>query len=591
VQFVGQGLAYLGMRAAGMIDSVLDYRVQYALDPTAYYVTGRAITAMFGVATTYVTYALGRRVQGRTLAIAAAMLVAVNTFHVSKSQVIEVDVPVTCFVILALLIVVRLLDAPTRGNYLAAGVAMGLAISTKYTAALLLLPLLVAHVVARRSSSGNAPWAYLGLAVAVAAVAFALTSPYVLLDAKTFAQHMSLEGQHMRMGHFGSDASSTGGFYVQALAGRILGWPLALGGLLGLILLAGVRRYPWAVVLAAFLVPYAAAVASWSMKADRYLLPILPVVALLAAGALVESFRYGRLARVSGGSRAAVIALASLLFAAPSLAQFPEHLQRLRPDTRTEAKRWIEANIRPGSFILEEHYGPELSGPLASRRLDEDVRRELRERRDTPFYAVQMLPLMQVRPNRSAAFYDLALYEDADVVITSSTVRARYVRDPDRFPSQVAFYEDLEGRFAKALESSPTGKTGPAIAVYVNPDCTVPFGERGTVEGPRAVAAPDEHERDISRAEEFFYDNLGLNYEAFGYPKEALAAYELAFRYPITTPPAFRSLVLGRVRCLLALGRPAEAVQVLDMGAASTPSEPDRGEFLRLRQAILAARK
>jgi hypothetical protein len=588
VQFAGQGLAFLGMKVAGMIDSVLDYRVQYALDPTPFYMMGRAITALFGIATVYVTYRLGRRTQGQALGIGAALLVAVNTFHVSKSQVIEVDVPLTFFAILTLLLAVRLLEAPTRRNYLLTGVAMGLAISTKYTAALLLLPLVTAHLFARRGSGGKPPWARLGLAVVVGLAAFAVTSPFVLLDAKTFAQHMRLESQHMRLGHFGSDTYSSASFYIRALPEMILGLPLTLFGLFGLAFLAGVRRYAWAIVLAAFLVPYILVVASWSMKAYRYLLPALPVVMLLTMGSLVEGLRHRRWTLAPGAARVGALVLAGLLLAAPSLARFPLHLERIQPDTRTLAKRWIEANVPPGSFILQEHYGAELFGPLASQRLDEDVRREVFERDAMPFYAVQMLPLMQVKPNRSAAFYSLSLYEDVDVVITSGIVRGRYVHEAERFQSQVAFYADLERHFEKALELEITRNSGPAITIYVNKRHVAPFGDRGVVAGPRAVAAPPDGERKISRAEEIFYDNLGLNYETFGYHEAALASYELAFRYPITMPPMYASLVMGRVRCLLALGRPAEAVRVVEVGAAATPSAEDRERFLRVKQAILS---
>lgn len=588
VQFAGQGLAFLGMKVTGMIHSVLDYRVRYALDPTPFYMMGRAITALFGIATVYVTYRLGRRALGQALGVGAALLVAVNTFHVSKSQVIEVDVPLTFFAILTLFLAVRLLETPTRRNYLLTGVAMGLAISTKYTAALLLLPLVTAHLVARRDSGEKPPWAHVGLAVAVGLAAFAVTSPFVLLDAKTFAQHMRLEGQHMRLGHFGSDTYSSASFYVRALPNMILGWPLSLLGLFGLVFLAGIRRYPWAIVLAAFLLPYTAVVASWSMKAYRYLLPAVPIVMLLAMGSLVEGFRHRRLAGAPSAARVGALVLAGLLLAAPSLARFPLHLERIQPDTRTVAKRWIEANIPRGSLILQEHYGPELFGPLASQRLDEDVRREVFERDVMPFYAVQMLPLMQVKPNRSAVFYDLSLYEDVDVVITSGIVRGRYVHEAERFQSQVAFYADLERHFEKALELATTRNSEPAITIYINKRHAAPFGDRGVVAGPRAVAAPPDGERKISRAEEIFYDNLGLNYETFGYHDEALAAYELAFRYPITMPPVYASLVMGRVRCLLALGRPAEAVRVLEMGTAATPSAEDRERFLRAKRTILS---
>jgi hypothetical protein len=391
------------------------------------------------------------------------------------------------------------------------------------------------------------------------------------------------------MGHFGSDTTSSAAFYLQALTKMILGWPLTLFGLLGVVLLAGVRRRPWAIVLASFVVPYTLVVASWSMQAYRYLLPVVPAIVLLAVAPLVDELRRRPWTRLPGAAGTGALVVTCLLLAVPSLLRFPQHLERLRPDARAEAKKWIEANVPPGSFILTEHYGPELFGPLASRQLDEDVRRELLERDAMPYYAVQMLPLMQTRPDGSAPYYDLSLYDDADLVITSGIVRGRYVHDAQRFQRQVAFYAALENRFEKVVELPDSGMTGPVISIYRNPRHATPVGGRGEVAGPRAVAAPPARERGISRGEEVFYDNLGLNYEAFGHHEAALAAYELAFRYPITMPPLYATLVMGRVRCLLALGEPAMAVRVLEMGIAATPYDADRESFRRAKQSILDA--
>ena len=251
-QFIGQGLLYLGMRVAGAVGSVFDFQVLYIIDKTPFVLLARLITAAFGTATVWVTYLAGRRAAGELAGLSASLFLAVSTFHMERCRMIEVDVPLLFFTMLSFLFILRILEKPDRKNYLLAGLAVGLAVSSKYTGAFLILPLAAAHLSARRtaargresvrraergnrapgknrgkrneaaSSAAPAPsWRILGVSLGIAAVVFAATSPFVFLDAKTFLRHFALERQHMRLGHFGSDATRSYLYYGRALASRV----------------------------------------------------------------------------------------------------------------------------------------------------------------------------------------------------------------------------------------------------------------------------------------------------------------------------------------------------------------------------------
>jgi len=150
VQFVGQAITFgllrllhlLAPEHAWGITSSLDIRALYTLDKTPFYLMGRGISVLFAAATVVVTWKIGRRVSGVAAAAVAALLVALNQFHISKSQVIEVDVPLTLFVLLTWLFSLRILEAPTRRNYVLAGLFCGLATSTKYSGGLLPLAII-----------------------------------------------------------------------------------------------------------------------------------------------------------------------------------------------------------------------------------------------------------------------------------------------------------------------------------------------------------------------------------------------------------------------------------------------------------------
>ena len=211
----------------------------------------RCVTAAFGVATVGVVHRLAR-VSLPGSALLAALLLAVNPPHVARSQLVEVDVPLTFFVWLALTQAVLVAERPTRSRYVLAGLAAGLAASAKYTGALTLPAVLVAHWLSGRARSD---WRHPLLCVGVAAAAFVATSPYVLLDLPTAARHLATESQHMELGHFGRESGPTVLPYLRSLVEDVVGWPVLVLGAIGLVRFAVWRRRPWAIVLASFVIP------------------------------------------------------------------------------------------------------------------------------------------------------------------------------------------------------------------------------------------------------------------------------------------------------------------------------------------------
>jgi hypothetical protein len=191
--------------------------------------------------------------------------------------------------------------------------------------------------------------------------------------------------------------------------------------------------------------------------------------------------------------------------------------------------------------------------------------------------------MFSLKPERSEVFYDISLYGIADFVVTSSMVKTRYLKEPDRFRRQISFYGELEREFERVKEFLPDGRPGPAVTVYRNPRQRVPFGGRGQVRPPPVL----RHEGTMySGSEELFYKNLGVNYEVFQYYREALAAYELAFEYPIVRPDVLNLLVIRKTLCLVALGRDREAVEYLAVMSDRVP--PETGEkFSQMRGMLL----
>jgi len=585
LQFLGQGLLFLLLKLRGVVDSTLDYRVFYVLDKTPFYLMGRGITALFGAATVLATLAIGRRVGGLAVAAVAATIVAVNHSHIAKSQVIEVDVPLTFLATLCCFFSLRILGAPRRRDYLLAGLCGGLATSTKYNGALLALPILLAHLLAtadrppggpppgparRRARAGTgrsraAPrhggWGNLGLAALVFVTSFFLTSPYVLLDQRGFWTGFRYESQHMRDAHFGLADGPAVLYYLRVMTDSLFGWPLALLAGAALVFYVAVRRRGWALVLAVFPVVYVALISSWQVTAERYILPLLPLAAVFGAVPVVEAS--DRLRRVRAWLPAAAVAILLAIIVAPSLVAYRRELGRLRGDTRTLARAWIEARVPPGSFLLLEPYGPEPLGATYLQNLESDVRdRILKERPDARIYAVMFMPMYQVRSENTAIFYDPRLYADvADLVVTSSAVSSRYRANPTLFRAQNAFYDTLETRWTRLREFGPADGGGPRLTVYGNPRQKVPFQRRGVVAIPPAPPVVADR---LPGAFARFFARFASVYESYGYHEAAAALFQMGLRHRDQPQDARQGLGLGAVRSLLAAGRPRQALAMLD---------------------------
>lgn len=245
---------------------------------------GRLLSALFGAATVWLVYRLARRMGvSRRVSLLAAGLLAIHPSHVAHGHFMTVNSAVTFWGTLAILLVVRW---TRKGGYrpaLAAGVVIGLAASTKYSAALL-LPLAAFAALLRLVSGRRASTIGEAGSIGVAAgAAFLAGTPYALLAPGEF-----LRGFHEMSSYIGEPGDS-----VEFLAGlvrtlRVHVWAsspflLTLGaiGLIGLVRWRD-RAVAWVVAgwTAAFL---ASTFGAGSLASDSRFLPLYPTLAVCAA--------------------------------------------------------------------------------------------------------------------------------------------------------------------------------------------------------------------------------------------------------------------------------------------------------------------
>jgi 4-amino-4-deoxy-L-arabinose transferase-like glycosyltransferase len=586
IHFIAQGILFGAMKLFGAIKTVTDWRVMYVIDPTPMFLAARAVSVLFAIGTAWIVYKTARIVAGVGAALLALALLAVNPFHVARSQMVEVDVPLTFFVALALYGAVRICHNGRRRDYVWAGIAAGLAASTKYTGALVLVPIALAHFFPRASRrparTRRARFLDLVLVGALALGTFVATSPYVFLDYAEFRKDFGVEQEHMAVGHFGMEQGSTWMFYANTLAGIVVSVPVLIASLFG-IGLAVYRKNRAAMVLASFVVLYLVTISTWSMKADRYLLPALPPMFVLAGLALVDVMQrvHAWLPRVRYG---VVVAILCVVVLAADAAGYARHVESYQGDTRTDVADWLLANAESGSYIVKELYGPELVAPSYVMTLDNEMRKAIIERiRGQRKFAVQNIPMFQVHPERANRFYNLDLYPNADYFVLSSGVGSRYRREPERFAAQMAFYDALERQCEKVGEFIPKRPGGLRLTVYRRPSA-VPFAARAPVAPP-----PDLPLAGTNPVDARFYFEIATNYESFGRLPEAARSYELGYERGTDDGNLFQNCVLGEARCIAATKGAAEAAVFVRSVAGRVTDAEMRAALIDIAKQIETA--
>lgn len=257
------------------------------------FLVGRVVTALLGGFTVPVVYALGKRLYGEPVGLAAAFLYALAPLAVVYSHFLAVDVPATFFVSLALLGSARLLEKETLKDCLLAGVWVGLATATKYTAGVCFIAPLTALWLRKGS------WKGMGSMALAAVGAFFVGCPGPILNWNVFWNGLpGYPGSgvryelfiHSRQGH-GLLFVDTGlGWWYHLVVS--LSWGLGLpfygASLLG-IGVALKRRTPADWLLLAFTLLYFSLIGFSAVRFARYTLPLFPALAVLSARGLATT--------------------------------------------------------------------------------------------------------------------------------------------------------------------------------------------------------------------------------------------------------------------------------------------------------------
>jgi hypothetical protein len=323
-------------------------------------VIARVVVATAGTATIAVVYDLGRRISGAWTGIAAATFLAVAVLHVRESHFALTDTLMTLLVTASLALLVRALDAVDSGAdprwwFTVSGLAGGLAASTKYSAAAVIVPLAVSQLILvvrpPRGARVLSYWLLAPISIAGLACGFLLGTPYAVIDSAKFIADLRFDFTHLAVGHvlYGERG------WVYHLSRSLpygVGLTTCVAALIGVIPMA--RDYgARAAAIGAFTLTSYVLLGSGRTVFFRYVLPLVPMVCLFAGVAVWHGGRWIA-ARTGLSVGMATATLIAVVAGPPLVNSVWFDVLLARTDSRVIAGDWLRQHVTPGETFLEE---------------------------------------------------------------------------------------------------------------------------------------------------------------------------------------------------------------------------------------------
>jgi len=313
----------------------------------------RWISVLAGTLSVAAVFAMARRFLEPAWSLLAAALWATSPITVFQSKYATPDMLMCLLLLLGWYLALKVAEQPRLLGYAATGCVCALAIAAKYNAVFVIFSVAAAHWLAAPARRPVAARAAVALAAGVG-LGMLLGFPLLISEWGDFLRTAMSEAEHQFVrGHRGIKVRGSDYGYIFHFVRSV--WPATGVILLPAILLgllhwiATGSRQKW-ILLAAALPYYLAMeqVLKNTFSPQRYVLPLLPIYFLAAAGAAAAVS-----ARLGSTARARVLAGFSL---ATVLLMWPAYrsvrlLATMEPDTRSRAAGWLVDNVPQGASV------------------------------------------------------------------------------------------------------------------------------------------------------------------------------------------------------------------------------------------------
>jgi len=344
----------------GFFKNPNDVAFLFLTSSTSFLLIGRLIAVTIGLLTGFFVYKLGRALFSERVGLIACAFVMVAPVFVEHFKLAQADTVMFLFLTIAFYFGFTL--KPGR-DYLRrcaiTGIFTGLAISSKYSAALIFFPIVINQFLLFREKKNNFAVFFKGLMLtgSFAFLFFLFGSPFWVFDfrkaVKWFFQVKS--GIDVPWGVLTIKTGILNG------AWWMIKDTIRQETTIGLLFIASLvhsalRRKRLDICYLAYFIIYIFAVKDWNKRMLHYIVALFPLMSVFAADLLSSlidkiSFRFPRV-------KARSVVFWSLLTVCfiPLSVNIVEIYGKMHKSTREMAREWVETNIPPGTKIAIDDF-------------------------------------------------------------------------------------------------------------------------------------------------------------------------------------------------------------------------------------------
>ena len=367
VLFFIYGIYFIAGKLLGIFSDVNDFSKYFLLEPGTFYFIARLVSVFSGGLAILVIYLISNKLYNKKIALLSSLLLCATFTFIDLCHSAKQDVTMVLFLLLSFLSISLITKTGLKKYYILAGVFAGLAISEKYNAGFVVIPIITSHYIwksinreslKRPILENNLFMAFLALGIT-----FVLCNPYLIVNAEGLWSGLrSLLFDYSSLKRVGIQQSSVNPYIylVTNVLRNGFGIILETVVLIGLIYCIYRRKKEDLLVLS-FIIPYMLVAGAMKSMAPHHLLPVVPLLVIVGSKFLYDAINWivkdDRFKNIAIGF-VPILIVSQPIYKVLSYDHLISH-----KDTREVAKEWIENNIKPGSIVAVEDgtYSPALT--------------------------------------------------------------------------------------------------------------------------------------------------------------------------------------------------------------------------------------
>ncbi|MHA1940220.1 MAG: glycosyltransferase family 39 protein [Candidatus Hodarchaeales archaeon] len=463
----------------GFKDSFLNLGIlNYLCEPHTVitYTLNRSLSALFGTLLIFLVLRIGTKLYGSAVGLLSACFVTFSVGLIQASHFGTVDIQLIFFLSLTFLFAINIFSKGDVKNYIFAGISLGLTIAIKFTGIILLFPILVSHLIqCNANCSSDNKIALFARALfslrflsclLTAFVIFLILSPHALFSFYNYFdysvnQSSSFLGNLNRI-YFGelkdwtlSYVGTTPYLYhISNLLFFAMGYPLELVSIIGTLYVMFTFSKEDKVILA-LIIPLFLIVGAGKVKTIRFILPLIPFIAITGARFLVHVYGIVKNPKI----KYIWVFLIVIILSYSAFYSFAYVNIYSVSDSRIQAQQWFFENVKPGAKIVIEDditYLPPIKN---------DFRFTYKQFERGSIYTIRFILYpyyfgWENYPDKKKKRLIFNAIKGADYIVTSERHFQPYLKLEKYRPVEYQYYNDLFSRklgfkLIKSFDASP----------------------------------------------------------------------------------------------------------------------------------------